>query len=361
MYTENKKYEIVDAHIKYTLALKEYNKFKKEFPDQNHNKFYKKVEEAEKKFKRLVLEYRTRIYTVAGLRLPEAVEAREIITERKAEKIAYIRKIALVSLGCFLGMCLLFFVGRESFKAINAYFIDKGFTYILSGTVTNNHNNAEVIYMCYDDSASPFDNHLVVDSAKIVDDKFRFTGSTYYPARTFISIDKESVFYRSREKTAVLYIEPQVEVTCIINLDHPFDSIKVYNSSSDKDYRYSIEKIKAIDEYGNRLLHKKDSIVSIGDTVRIAKIIEELYQYNIEHTAKYLDILYSLDKNSSVVFDDYVSILANKDCFTTEQLSAIENNFMKVPEHIRDCNSGKRLSRIIEYSKLNFERNNNIK
>jgi hypothetical protein len=360
MDTKNKQYETADAHIRYIQTLKEYNRLKEEFPDQNNSEFYKKVEEAEREYKRLVLEYRTRIYTDAGLELPEIIFEREILAEKKAKRNAIIRKKSLQKFTYFAGVCLLFFVGRETFKAINEYFYEEGFTYVLSGTVTNNHNNAEMIYMGYNNSTNILLDSLLVDSAKIVNGKFKFKGKTYYPVPVFISPDIHNIYYRSTEKTSVLYIEPQKEVTCIINLKHPFDSIKVYNSPTDNDFRYAIKRMKPFEDYRVRLWHQIDSLEdNKGDTIQIAKLKYENYRFNLEYIKENLDIAYFLsERKSPVAFNYYFLVLIDNENLTTKQLSEIEDNFMKFPEYIRNCKSGKRVSRMIEYNKIILETKN---
>jgi len=247
------------------------------------------------------------------------------------------------------------------FNIVQAMFYQKGFHYKISGTTLNNHKNEGMMYMAFNESDSPFNNFWVVDSTKIVNGKFEFEGSTYYPVQTYLSTEMEALYYRSAEKTSVIYIEPKKEIKCIIDLEHPFDNIIVYNSPTFEDYRYLVEKMKPMDERRVNLWHKRDSIINIGDTVQTAKLSEELVKLNWDYTSEYLNAVYSLNKNSAVAFDGYVAILICQEYLTSEQLREIEYHFMQVPEYIRNCYSGRRVSKMIEYTEKNFKMKNRKK
>jgi len=240
-------------------------------------------------------------------------------------------------------------------KIVQAYYILNGSEYVVKGTVTNNTNNAEVMYMSYNNSDDPEKFVWVVDSAKIVNDNFIFEGKTQYPARAYLSTSLyNAVEHRTKEQTAVLYLEPRNTVSCIINLEHPFDSIKVYNSPTDSDLRYVINKMKPIDERIGSIQLQYSLVESVGDITQMAKLRNEFDIVNIERTKDWLSTLLSLDKTSAVVFDDYVSMLLNNEYITKEQFIQIENRFNEVPWYIKNCNSGKRVSKAIESTKKYF-------
>jgi len=236
-------------------------------------------------------------------------------------------------------------------KIVQAYYILNGSEYVINGTVTHNTNNTKWMYMSYNDSEDPNNFIWVVDSAKIVNDKFTFRGRTDYPTQTYLSTDKESVIYRTKEKTAVLYTAPRNEISCVINLEHPFDSIKVYNSPTDNDLRYMIVRLNPIEKRRDKLWLQMKSVENTGDTVLLSKLRKEFYQINIELTGEILNASLSLGKTSAVVFDNYVSILFNNEYLNIEQYKQIETRFNEVPFYIKDCKSGKRLAKMIKQHK----------
>jgi hypothetical protein len=205
--------------------------------------------------------------------------------------------------------------------------------------------------MSYNDSEDPNNFIWVVDSAKIVNDNFTFRGRTDYPTQTYLSTDKESVIYRTKEKAAVLYTAPRNEISCVINLEHPFDSIKVYNSPTDNDLRYMIVRLNPIEKRRDKLWLQMKSVENTGDTVLLSKLRKEFYQINIELTGEILNASLSLGKTSAVVFDNYVSMLFNNEYLNIEQYKQIETRFNEVPFYIKDCKSGKRLAKMIKQHK----------
>jgi hypothetical protein len=240
-------------------------------------------------------------------------------------------------------------------EIVNAYHVINGSEYVINGTVTHNSENADVIYLSYNNSDNPFDFVWVVDSAKIVNDKFTFRGRTDYPTQTFLSTNLyNAVEYKTKEQTAVLYTAPRNEISCVINLEHPFDSIKVYNSPTDEDLRYVINKMKPINDRIGSIQLQYSLAESVGDITQMAKLRNEFDIVNIERTKDWLSTLLSLDKTSAVVFDDYVSMLLNNEYITKEQFIQIENRFNEVPWYIKNCNSGKRVSKAIESTKKYF-------
>jgi len=246
---------------------------------------------------------------------------------------------------------VILFVNRENrLIIIKAFHILTGSEYVIKGKLTNNTDNAKMMYMGYLDSDDIYAD-LKIDSAIIVDNKFQFKGKTQYPARAYLSTDLYHVDDVTPEKTAILYLEPRSTVSCVINLENPRDSIKVYNSPTDNDYRYMLTRMKPIDERRTNLFMQRDSIYQTGDTVQIAKLNNEIHIVNNEYLNGWLNTALSLDKNSALAFDSYVSILLGYDTLTAEQLRAIETRFEEVPWYIKQSNSGKRVAKAIEYKK----------
>jgi len=241
----------------------------------------------------------------------------------------------------------------EYAKATYYRILEHGFEYVVKGTVTHNTDSAKMMYMGFLDKEDPLGS-LTIDSTAIVDGKFTFKGHTYYPARTYISTDLYSVSNVSPEKTSILYIAPRNEISCVINLKNPKDSIKVYNSPADEDYRYVIKSMKPIDALRSNLFTKVNYAYEIGDTIQIAKLKEDLYIINREYSTEWFNILLSLDKTSAMVLDDYISLLFNNEYLTNEQFIQIEKRFNELPFYIKDCKSGKRVSKMIMKNKGYF-------